>query len=224
MTPDIVRAAIIAPCQTPGHLAGRLIVRARHGPGPRADGPYNRRMSLDPQLERRQRTYALTMRFFAELQTQGIVHVVASPGSRNTPLVLAAQATGLAVEMQIDERVAAFVALGMARTSGLPTVLVCSSGTAGANYLPAVIEANHAGVPLIICTADRPPELRTWGAGQTVSQRDFFGTNTRWSYEMPVASEGRRVGGSLCRYACRRCFARSKPGPRAPQLAFPRAA
>ena len=112
-----------------------------------------------------------------------------SPGSRSTPLALAAQASGLAITIQLDERVGAFHALGQARATGRPTVLVCTSGTAAANYLPAVVEAHHSRVAMIVCTADRPPELRKFGAGQTIDQVNLYGTNVRWFHELPVASE-----------------------------------
>jgi 2-succinyl-5-enolpyruvyl-6-hydroxy-3-cyclohexene-1-carboxylate synthase len=136
------------------------------------------------------------MRFFTELGALGVRNAVVSPGSRSTPLVLSAHAAGLDVSVQIDERVAAFHALGLAKAARMPVVLVCSSGTAGANYHPAIIEAHHSGVPLIVCTADRPPELRQWGAGQTIDQVNLFGTSVRWFFDMPVASEVSETRGS----------------------------
>ncbi len=131
--------------------------------------------------------YAACLRFFAELRSLGVTDAVVSPGSRSTVLALSAHAAGMDITVHHDERVGAFHALGAARQSRRPVVLVCSSGTAGANYHPAVIEAHHAGVPMIVCTADRPPELRTWGAGQTVDQVHLFGTSVRWFHETPVA-------------------------------------
>ncbi len=112
-----------------------------------------------------------------------------SPGSRSTPLTLSAHAAGLKIVVHLDERVAAFCALGHAKATGVPAVLIATSGTAGVNYQPAVVEAHHSGVPMIVCTADRPPELRMWGAGQTVQQNDMYGAATRWFHELPVASE-----------------------------------
>jgi len=112
-----------------------------------------------------------------------------SPGSRSTPLSLSAHAAGLEIVVHIDERVAAFGALGHAKATGVPAVLIATSGTAGVNYQPAVVEAHHSGVPMIVCTADRPPELRMWGAGQTVQQNDMYGAATRWFHELPVASD-----------------------------------
>lgn len=128
--------------------------------------------------------------FAAGLVEHGVTDVVISPGSRSTPLALTLNAhPGLTTWIQIDERSAGFFALGQARVTGRPSVLVCTSGTAAANYLPAVVEAHHAGVPLLVCTADRPPELRGWGAGQTIDQVGLYGTATRWAADLPVAGE-----------------------------------
>ena len=129
--------------------------------------------------------------FMAELAAQGVRRVVVSPGSRSTPLALTAWARpDLATHVVLDERSAAFVALGSAKASGRPTALVCTSGTAAANYLPAVVEAHHSAVPLLVLTADRPPELRGWGAGQTIDQVHLYGRNVRWFAETPVPTEG----------------------------------
>ena len=133
--------------------------------------------------------YAYCLRFFSELKALGVIDVIVSPGSRSTPLVLSAKQVGLKVVVHLDERVAAFHALGAAKATGVPSVLICSSGTAAANYLPAVVEANHASTPMIVCTADRPPELRQWGEGQTINQVGLYGDNVRWHYDLPVASE-----------------------------------
>ena len=132
--------------------------------------------------------YPFAIRFFNELKALGVTEVAVSPGSRNTPLVLAAEVTGLNVKVFLDERVAGFYALGHAKVTKSPVVLICTSGTALANYLPAVIEANHSGVPMIVCSADRPPELRQWGAGQTIDQVQIYGSNVRWFYDLPVAN------------------------------------
>lgn len=124
-----------------------------------------------------------------ELVGLGIQSAVISPGSRSSALAISADIAGMNLTIQLDERVAAFYALGQAKATGVPSVLICTSGTAGANYLPAIVEANHAGIPLIVCTADRPPELRYLGAGQTVDQQHLYGSHVRWSYEVPVVSE-----------------------------------
>ena len=135
-----------------------------------------------------QSPYPFAIRFFNEMKALGVKEVAVSPGSRNTPLVLAADLTGLEVKVFLDERVAGFYALGNAKVTNAPVILVCTSGTALANYLPAVIEANHSGVPMIVCSADRPPELRQWGAGQTIDQVQIYGSNVRWFYDLPVAN------------------------------------
>jgi 2-succinyl-5-enolpyruvyl-6-hydroxy-3-cyclohexene-1-carboxylate synthase len=150
-----------------------------------------------------------------ELHAAGIATAVVCPGSRSTPLALAvAQQDGLPHSVHIDERKAAFHALGFAKATRRPVVLVCTSGTAGANFLPAVAEASHARVPLIVLTADRPPELRAWGAAQTMEQRTLYAGFTRWSEEAPCPSEA--VGPGYARALARRavCAATGPaPGP-----------
>ncbi|MBA4175805.1 MAG: 2-succinyl-5-enolpyruvyl-6-hydroxy-3-cyclohexene-1-carboxylic-acid synthase [Leptothrix sp. (in: Bacteria)] len=112
---------------------------------------------------------------FDSLAAAGVRDVVVSPGSRSTPFVLAAAAEPrLRLHSAIDERAAAFFALGQARVTGMPSLLLCTSGSAGAHYLPAVIEADQAGVPLLILTADRPTELLHVAANQTIDQRWLF--------------------------------------------------
>lgn len=134
--------------------------------------------------------YAALAAFMAELAAAGVGHVVISPGSRSTPLTLSAWwQPAFTCEVVLDERVAAFRALGIGRATRRPAALICTSGTAAANYLPAVVEANHGGVPLLVLTADRPPELREWGAGQTIDQVHLFGRNVRWFAETPVPGD-----------------------------------
>jgi 2-succinyl-5-enolpyruvyl-6-hydroxy-3-cyclohexene-1-carboxylate synthase len=140
----------------------------------------------DPQA-----VYSVIGRFFHALAIAGVRHVVVSPGSRSTPLAITArQVPGLRTWIELDERAAAFFALGLARESGAPAVLVCTSGTAAANYLPAVIEAHYARVPMIVATADRPPERRDWGVGQTIEQVGLYGGYTRWAVDLPVPTAG----------------------------------
>jgi len=125
----------------------------------------------------------------------GLTHAVVSPGSRNTPLVLALARDGrLRVDVVLDERSAAFRALGVGLASGRPAIVCCTSGTAAANMHPAVIEAHHARVPLFVCTADRPPELRDWGAGQTIDQAHLYGRAVRWYHDPGPPVDGRGVG------------------------------
>ena len=105
----------------------------------------------------------------------GVTDVVLAPGSRSTPLALAVDAAPLRVHVHLDERSGAFYALGLALATGRPAPVVVTSGTAAAELHPAVVEAHHAGVPLIVCTADRPPELHDVGAPQTIEQTGLFG-------------------------------------------------
>ncbi|RFS82339.1 2-succinyl-5-enolpyruvyl-6-hydroxy-3-cyclohexene-1-carboxylic-acid synthase [Actinomadura spongiicola] len=125
-----------------------------------------------------------------ELLRCGMTDAVLAPGSRSAALALALHAAEeagrLRLHVRIDERSASFLGLGMAKRSGRPVALVCTSGTAAANFHPAVIEAHESGVPLIVITADRPPELRDTGANQTIDQVKLYGTAARWSTEVGV--------------------------------------
>lgn len=135
-------------------------------------------------------TETLTTRLAGAFADLGLRHAVISPGSRSTPLAIA-----FAVEDRItchvvgDERSAGFFALGIAKQSGIPAALICTSGTAAANYLPAVVEANQARVPLLVLTADRPPELRGVGAPQTIDQVGIYGGNVRLFHEVGVPDD-----------------------------------
>jgi 2-succinyl-5-enolpyruvyl-6-hydroxy-3-cyclohexene-1-carboxylate synthase len=114
-------------------------------------------------------------------------HAVVSPGSRSTPLTIAfARHAGIEAIPVLDERSAAFFALGLAKRTRRPVVLVCTSGTAGANYFPAVIEAHESGVPLLVITADRPPEMRDCASGQTIDQQKLFGGYVRFFHELAL--------------------------------------
>ena len=123
----------------------------------------------------------------------GVQHVVVSPGSRSQALALVAaqlEARGaISLHVRIDERVAGFTALGLGRESRLPAAVICTSGTAAANLLPAALEAHHAGVPLLLLTADRPPELRGVGANQTTRQPGMFAPSIRLEEDLPVPEE-----------------------------------
>src|SRR5580765_3997571 len=123
----------------------------------------------------------------------GLTDAVVAPGSRSTPMALAL-ATRPEVRLHVhhDERSAAFVALGIGRANGRPAVLLCSSGTAAANFHPAVIEAHHAEVPMLVCTADRPPELRDVAAPQTIDQTGLYTTAVRWFHDPGVPDDARR--------------------------------
>lgn len=117
----------------------------------------------------------------------GITTAILCPGSRCTPLTIAlARHPNLETISILDERSAAFFALGSAKRTGLPSILVCTSGTAGANFYPAVIEAKESHIPLIILTADRPPELRNCHAGQTIDQVKLYGDYPNWYSELAI--------------------------------------
>ena len=139
----------------------------------------------------------------------GITHAVISPGSRSTPLALAMlRQPGLACTVAVDERSAAFFALGIAKASHRPVLLLATSGTAPANWLPALIEASQAGVPLIAISTDRPPELQACGANQTIDQRQLFGTHVRASHPLGTPEAGidpawlHRLAAQVCEQAC----------------------
>jgi 2-succinyl-5-enolpyruvyl-6-hydroxy-3-cyclohexene-1-carboxylate synthase len=118
----------------------------------------------------------------------GVEDVVISPGSRSTPLAYAfSQTTAFNTYMQVDERSAGFFALGMAKAKQQPVLLLCTSGTAAANYFPSIVEANYARIPLIVLTADRPHELREVGAPQAIDQIQLYGNHVKWSVDFPLA-------------------------------------
>lgn len=123
--------------------------------------------------------------FVAELAHAGVRAACVSPGSRSTPLTLAlAKHPAIRVFTILDERSCAFFALGIGKATGMPAVAVCTSGTAAANFHPAVLEASHGEVPLVVLTADRPPEARDTGAGQAIDQLKLYGSAVRWFFEV----------------------------------------
>ncbi|MCL4222862.1 MAG: 2-succinyl-5-enolpyruvyl-6-hydroxy-3-cyclohexene-1-carboxylic-acid synthase [Myxococcales bacterium] len=148
----------------------------------------------------------------ASLADAGVTELVVSPGSRSTPLVAAAAALpGLTLYPVIDERAAGFFALGRARAGGAPVAVVCTSGTAPAHYLPAVIEAAMSGVPLVVVSADRPPELHGAGAAQTIDQTRLFGGFVRRFEELGPAD-----GSPLALRALRRKLGQAVAAARGP--------
>ncbi len=161
-------------------------------------------------------TYLLLRAFCDELARCGMEHACTAPGSRCTPIVLSlAREDRIRCWSHIDERCAGFFALGAAKRSGRPVAVTCTSGTAAANLAPAVIEARHARVPLIVLTADRPPELRDVGAGQTIDQLKLYGDAVKWFFEAGV-HEATPAGLRFIRtLACRAYWtaAEGPPGP-----------
>ena len=142
-----------------------------------------------------------------ELARCGLREVVIAPGSRSAPLAMAFdeldRAGRIRLHVRIDERSASFAALGLAKASGRPVAVVCTSGTAAANFHPAVIEADESAIPLLLLTADRPPELRGTGASQTVDQIKLYGSAVRWYAESGVPERLPGMSGYWRSLACR---------------------
>jgi 2-succinyl-5-enolpyruvyl-6-hydroxy-3-cyclohexene-1-carboxylate synthase len=160
---------------------------------------------------------ALASAFAEELARGGLRRAVVSPGSRSTPLAVALwREPGIEVTVILDERSAGFFALGAAQASGEPVALLCTSGTALANYHPAVAEADLAAVPLVVLSADRPPELRGIGAGQTIDQIKTFGESASWFCEVGTHDADDSGLLHLRSIACRalaRARGEIRPGP-----------
>ena len=160
---------------------------------------------------------ALASAFVEELARSGLRHAVISPGSRSTPLAVALwRQPEIEATVIVDERSAGFFALGAGQASREPVALLCTSGTAAANYHPAVCEADESAIPLVVLSADRPPELRGIGAGQTIDQIKLFGSSVRWFCEVGTHDAD---DGGLLHYrsvACRALAAargETRPGP-----------
>jgi 2-succinyl-5-enolpyruvyl-6-hydroxy-3-cyclohexene-1-carboxylate synthase len=162
------------------------------------------------------RTYAPVQALVEELARCGMRRAVTCPGSRNAPLILSlAGQDGIEAVSVIDERSAGFMALGMAKASGRPVAVTCTSGTAAANLMPAVAEAHEARVPLIVLTADRPPELREVGAGQAIDQVKLYGDSVKWFVEVGNHEPGRDTAVHHRALGCR-AYATAlagRPGP-----------
>jgi 2-succinyl-5-enolpyruvyl-6-hydroxy-3-cyclohexene-1-carboxylate synthase len=162
------------------------------------------------------RTYAPLQALADELVRCGMTHAVTCPGSRNAPLIFAlAETEGIEAVSVLDERSAGFMALGLAKASGRPVAITCTSGTAAANLLPAVVEAHEARVPLIVLTADRPPELRDTGAGQAIDQIKLYGSAAKLFVEVGNHEPGRGAAVYHRGLACRAYYtaAGGRPGP-----------
>jgi len=149
---------------------------------------------------------AFGMVFTDELSRCGLREVVVAPGSRSTPLAMAfyelERAGRVRLHVRVDERSASFTALGLAKASRRPVAVLCTSGTAAANFHPAVIEADESGVPLLVLTADRPPELRGAGASQTIDQVKLYGGAVRWYAEPGVPEKVPGMAGYWRSLAC----------------------
>src|SRR5947209_2215349 len=155
-------------------------------------------------MRHEQTTHAFVSSFVDELTRCGVRHVSVSPGSRSTPMALLLDLhPDITVWMHLDERSAAYFALGIAKSLREPAACLCTSGTAAANFLPAVVEARHSRVPLIVLTADRPPELQDVGANQTIDQSGLYGRQVKWSADvsLPEGSPGslRYIRALACR-------------------------
>ena len=165
---------------------------------------------------------AFGLAFGDELVRCGLREVVLAPGSRSTPMAMAfgdlEQRGRLRLHVRIDERSASFTALGLAKASRWPVAVLCTSGTAAANFHPAVIEADESGVPLLVLTADRPPELRSAGANQTIDQIKLYGSAVRWFCEAGVPE---RRAGAVAYWRSLACQAWAHAAGRAGGLAGP---
>jgi 2-succinyl-5-enolpyruvyl-6-hydroxy-3-cyclohexene-1-carboxylate synthase len=167
-------------------------------------------------------TYMLLRAFVDELTRCGMRAACTSPGSRCAPLVLSlAREERLRCFSHVDERCAGFFALGLARASGLPVAVACTSGTAAAELLPAAIEAREARVPLLLLTADRPAELRETGAGQAIDQLKLFGSAAKWFFEVGVEGAGVERLRWIRTLACRAYWTALEGRPGAVHLNFP---
>lgn len=161
-------------------------------------------------------SHALALTLIDELQRCGVRHACIAPGSRSAALAMTLSESGaIRLHVCIDERSAAFMALGIGRASGRPALVLTTSGTATANLYPAVIEAEASRVPMLIVTADRPPELRATGANQTIDQLKMYGDSVRWFCELGVP-EDRPDAPPYWRSAACRAYAEAVGGPAGP--------
>jgi 2-succinyl-5-enolpyruvyl-6-hydroxy-3-cyclohexene-1-carboxylate synthase len=167
-------------------------------------------------------TYLLLAAFVDELARCGMRAACTSPGSRCAPLVLTlAREQRLRCFSHVDERCAGFFALGVAKSSGLPVAVTCTSGTAAAELLPAAIEAREARVPLLLLTADRPPELRDNGAGQAIDQLKLYGDAAKWFFEVGVEHADEARLRWMRTLACRAYWTALEGRPGVVHLNFP---
>lgn len=166
---------------------------------------------------------AFSLVLMDELIRCGVTHAVMSPGSRSAPLAYAlSEQKEISLSVVLDERSAGFVAVGIAKVTDRPVVVVTTSGSAAANLHPAVIESFYGNVPLIVITADRPPELRDTGAGQTIDQIKLFGSSVRWFCELGVPEDEAASNTYWRSVACRAVASATglSPGPVHLNVAF----
>lgn len=184
--------------------------------------PHNARQH--PTEDTACRSLHWSLALLAGLFDGGVRHLVLSPGSRSTPVVLAAQRLpGVELTPILDERSAAFFALGLARASRRPVALLCTSGSAAGHWLPAVIEASEWGAPLVLLTADRPAQLRGWGANQTIDQTRLFGPFAREFHDPGLPQSGATARKAMRALGRRAAAVASgpRPGPVHINLPFP---
>jgi 2-succinyl-5-enolpyruvyl-6-hydroxy-3-cyclohexene-1-carboxylate synthase len=168
------------------------------------------------------RTFAPIQALVDELARCGMEHAVTCPGSRNAPLVLTLAAEErIESHSVIDERSAGFVALGIAKATGKPVAITCTSGSAAANLLPAIVEAHESRVPLIVLTGDRPPEVREVGAGQAIDQLKLYGSAAKWFVEVGNHEPSRETAVHFRALGCRAWATASSGRPGVVHLNFP---
>ncbi|MEI4769185.1 2-succinyl-5-enolpyruvyl-6-hydroxy-3-cyclohexene-1-carboxylic-acid synthase [Psychrobacillus sp. FJAT-51614] len=154
--------------------------------------------------------------FVETVKQAGVKDVVICPGSRSTPLAYGfAKSEGFEFYRQIDERSAAFFALGIAKAKKSPVVLLCTSGTAAANFFPAIVEAYYARIPLLVITADRPHELREVGAPQAIDQIHLYGKHVKWTVDFPIPEDNEENLSFIERHI-QRAITTSKASPMGP--------
>ena len=162
------------------------------------------------------KNYVFANAFVDELAKSGVRHCCICPGSRSSPLSISfGRVEAIKKWVHLDERSAAFYALGISKLLGEPVALVCSSGTATANFLAGAVEATHSNVPLLILTADRPPELQDWGALQTIDQSSIYGRHVKWSVNIPAPEISKSMI-SYIRAMANRAVSTSMGSPRGP--------
>ncbi|PLS14960.1 2-succinyl-5-enolpyruvyl-6-hydroxy-3-cyclohexene-1-carboxylic-acid synthase [Bacillus sp. M6-12] len=173
-------------------------------------------------MNERETMTAYLSAFVDELSINQIEHAVVCPGSRSTPLaLLLSEHPDIKVHINVDERSAAFFALGMAKALGKPVAILCTSGTAAANFYPAIVEAYYSRVPLVVLTADRPHELRDVGAPQAIDQIHLYGKHVKWFAEMALPESSQSMI-TYVRNVCARAAATSANDPAGPvHLNFP---